>query len=294
MPTRDRPLVVGIGGLHIELRTQRPIEDIGFKAPLDLFLAHASPDLTIELDFAPVPDGVVSGAQLVFDSEGLWQLYETEDRLFILLGTIDERRLYRVATFDRRLSNGHILSDPTGRSGTLGDQLPDPLEYPLAEALMILLMAQHGGLMVHACGLERDGLGYLFVGHSGSGKTTIANLAEKRFRVLNDDRVVLRLVDGRPWMFGTPWHGESTSVSPVGVPVHRAFFIEHADSNGTSTVAPSMASAMLVSRSFPPLWSAESMVLTLSFIDDVTRQVPCRRLGFTPGPGIFDEVARCG
>jgi hypothetical protein len=276
------------------LRTQRPIDGIGFSTPLEQFVEPAAtPDLMIELEFGPIPDGVAYGARMVFDSEGLWRLYEGPDRLIILLATMDQRRVYRAGVFDRRLSRGRILSDPKGRTGAVCDLLPDPLEYPLGEALMILLLARHGGFMVHACGLERNGCGFLFVGHSGTGKTTIAELAGPRFRVLNDDRVVLRLVDGRPWMFGTPWHGESTRFSPLGAPVERVFFIEHADSHHTSPVTSSIASAAILSRGFPPLWSVSSMESTLSFIDDVVRTVPCRRLGFTPDSHLFDEVERC-
>jgi hypothetical protein len=293
-PLCEHSFVLGVGQLHIELRGHRPVDEIGFGGSLQPFVVDESPNMTIEIAFGPIDADVLGGAHRVFDSEGLWQLYETDQQLLISLRTVEEGRSYRLAIFDRQLSRGRIVSDPAGRSGAPGALLPDPLEYPLAEVLMILLLAKHGGLMVHACGLERDGQGYLFVGPSGQGKTTIARLAKGRYNVLNDDRVVLRMKDGRPWMFGTPWHGELSQVSPAGVPLQRLFFIEQADRHSAAPVRPAAASAALLSRAFPPLWSSESMAATLAFVDDVVACLQCYRLDFRPEPGLFEEVERCG
>jgi len=69
------------------------------------------------------------------------------------------------------------------------------LGYPLDQLLMILLLSEGKGLLHHGCGIEDRGLGYLFVGNSGHGKSTMAKVVvcAKAPRVLNDDRVVVRL-----------------------------------------------------------------------------------------------------
>ena len=65
----------------------------------------------------------------------------------------------------------------------------EEVEYFL-RVIYALLVFQAGGLLFHAAGIVRDGQCYLFFGHSGSGKTTVARLSSTDL-VLNDDLVVL-------------------------------------------------------------------------------------------------------
>lgn len=63
---------------------------------------------------------------------------------------------------------------------------------------LLMLLRPHGLYGLHACGLERSGVGLLIVGASGSGKTTTSlNLIREGWRYLSDDAVLLRvLTDG--------------------------------------------------------------------------------------------------
>jgi len=284
--------MLAFGGLRLGLRSEAPFRDIGFPPSLETFRTDGPADVELDLRFATPRESELAGARPVFDSEGLWQLLEGDDRLFLALRGMDDGRLFRLAAFDRGLTRGTIVSDPAGKLGARGPLLPDPLEYPLGEALTVCLLAAGRGLLVHACGLERDGRGFLLVGHSGAGKTTLARLARERFRVLNDDRVVLRLVDGVPWIHGTPWHGDCSEVSAAGAPLAGLWIINHGTSHRTFQLEPGRAAAEILARCFLPLWSAPGMAFTLSLLDDVTARVPCSRLEFTPDTGVFDEVLR--
>ncbi|HEY1013906.1 MAG TPA: hypothetical protein VGE07_14440 [Herpetosiphonaceae bacterium] len=77
-----------------------------------------------------------------------------------------------------------------------------------------LLLFDAGGLLFHAAGLERGGRGYVFWGHSGSGKTTVARVS-RGARVLNDDLVALLPVAGRWQVHATPFWNPS-QVRPAG------------------------------------------------------------------------------
>ncbi|NUM43314.1 MAG: hypothetical protein HUU38_01295 [Anaerolineales bacterium] len=70
------------------------------------------------------------------------------------------------------------------------------------------------GLLFHAAGILRGGEGYLFFGHSGAGKTTIARLSGER-AVMNDDLVLLRPEPGGWVVYGTPFYNP-TQVIPSG------------------------------------------------------------------------------
>jgi hypothetical protein len=146
--------------------------------------------------------------------------------------------------------------------------------------------------MVHSCGVDDRGRGYLFAGNSTHGKTTMARLLKDSAVILNDDRIVVRYKDDRFWMYGTPWHGEYTGVSPQGVPIGKIFFLQHSKSNSVEKINGARAASMLLARSFPPLWDSEGMKFTLNFCSELVSAVPCYRLNFKPDESVIDFV-RC-
>ena len=79
----------------------------------------------------------------------------------------------------------------------------------IAYSLAILL---HDGISVHASAVMWQGKAYLFMGKSGTGKSTHARLwlqAIAGCELLNDDNPTIRIVDGRVIAYGTPWSGKT-------------------------------------------------------------------------------------
>ena len=291
-PSRFRTSI-NVAGIGFELSSSSEMSRIGFAEVYSLFGEQAETTISIDLKFEDLPHPAVKGAREVFASESLWSLYETDESYLFLLRAMDDYcPPYRLAVVDKDLARGEIISDPAGRYGRRGDRLPDPLEYPLGEALTITLLSSGLGVMVHACGIEVDGDGYLLLGHSGCGKTTLTELFRRAgHRVLNDDRIVLKLVDGYPWIYGTPWHGDCDVVSPRGVPLKKMFVIEHASANSTR-MSIFEAVSMVLARSFSPLWSLHGMNFTMGFIQQAVEIVRPRHLGFVPQPEVVDFL-RC-
>ncbi|MCX6032228.1 MAG: hypothetical protein NT169_23415 [Chloroflexi bacterium] len=120
--------------------------------------------------------------------------------------------------------NGTVwLLDASGFSGridlaqaraalTLDSATPQVhLEYFLR--VLLALLAQHeDGLLIHAAGLLMPATGqvYLFIGCSGSGKSTVVRLSSGKGIALNDDLILVR-PEGGDWMaYGTPfWNAET-------------------------------------------------------------------------------------
>jgi hypothetical protein len=93
------------------------------------------------------------------------------------------------------------------------------------------LIAQHKGFYLHACGVNYKGEGFVFMGHSGAGKSTIAKILRGKAEILCDDRVIIKEVCGSLRLYGTWSHGEVEEVSPKGVPLRGVFFLKHAKAN---------------------------------------------------------------
>jgi hypothetical protein len=183
-----------------------------------------------------------------------------------------------------------LLVDVERRRGRLG--LPSgrargqafALEFPLDELLFQHHFCRRSAVEVHACAVEWRGRALVFCGVSGAGKTTTARLWRRRRpapAVLSDDRVVLRIVGGRPWAFGTPWHGSGRFASPVGRPVAALFFLEQAAESRASALPLPLAAAELAARAFTPPWERTSVARALDTCARLAR-VPAARLSFRP------------
>ena len=92
-------------------------------------------------------------------------------------------------------------------------------QFALNNALMVLYALATAGLdtaLFHAACVSYKGLGYLFLGKSGTGKSTHARLWLKYIEgteLFNDDNPVVRLFekDGRKFAvaYGSPWSGKT-------------------------------------------------------------------------------------
>jgi hypothetical protein len=255
------------------------------------FFCDGDPEVTIHAYYNGITKIPFCNKDKVFDSETVWSLHCVDGRGVFLLKLPISGLPYRIAVFDNDFRQGEIYSYPPETDKSLS-LFPDPLEYPLAEVLMICLLAQGRGLMIHACGIDDAGRGYLFAGNSTHGKSTMAGLWHDEATILNDDRIVLRWREGRFWMYGTPWHGDYSVVSPNGVPVEKIFFLRHADENSILRKDEISSASMLLTRCFPPLWDADGMRFTLDFCAQIAAEVPCYELGVVPDKNIIDFV-RC-
>jgi hypothetical protein len=244
-----------------------------------------------ELDIAWADDLVMPTKKASFSSGGLWSAYRTETgTAFYFSSPAVGNAPYKAAWFDPSFERGHVVLN---RAAFPKGSTVFPLEYPLDELAMMHRLALGEGVEMHALGLaDHDGSGYLFLGHSGAGKSTTARLwmAQPRVRLLSDDRIILRKHDGKFWMYGTPWHGDAGVASPERAPLSAIFLLEQAPTNDVSSLTSSKAAAELFARAFVPHYLQGGIKFTLDFLDQLTRSVPCSILRFTATVGAVEAV----
>jgi hypothetical protein len=232
------------------------------------------------------------GGERLFDSGCLWQLYAEGDLYYFRIAPSGfESPPCKVASFHREFTSGVVtLHRPFFPASPVY-----PLEYPLDELLMTNLLARGRGVEVHACGvLDAEGRGHLFLGQSGAGKSTMARLWQRQGTVLSDDRIILREVDKRLWIYGTPWHGEAEFAYPVRAPLTGLFFLRQGQSNTLTPQRSVEAVARLFACSFPPFYSRELLDFTLRFLEQVVKSIPCYELMFVPDERVVDFLLRGG
>lgn len=256
------------------------------------FLVDEGPaDVTVEVGWGDLSGA--EGGETVFDSGSVWRLYRQADRLaYRFRSAAFGDTPYKTASFDAHFTTGQVrLHRPYFEAREPGY----PLAYPLDELLIIGLLGQGRGIEIHGCGvLDRSGEGYLFVGQSGAGKTTMARLwlEEEGATILSDDRVVLRSQGDHIQMYGTPWHGEAPLASPRSVPLSRIFFLRHAARHALAPVTGVEAAAQLFASSFPPFHSPTALEFTLDLLERVVRQVPRAGLCFARDRTAIDFIRR--
>lgn len=228
----------------------------------------------------------------VFDSGSLWQLYFDNGNYLFRLKFPDSPFPYKLAYFNSDFTSGDIYMNPDYVSR---DNPVYPLEYPLDELLLMNLLSRGRGVEVHSSGIvDASGEGYLFIGQSGAGKTTMSRLWEKLegVKILSDDRIILREQDGQVWMYGTPWHGEAELASATEAVLTHVFFLRQSPRNELVRQTPTRSAARLLACGFPPFFSPDGIEYALRFYEEVTRIVPCHELGFVPDDTVVEFIRR--
>ena len=228
-----------------------------------------------------------NGAALVFDARpNRWRLYASDHRyVFEVFSTQPPHRRTHVALMSCDLRAGDVHVTPARPAWSL-----TRLMRPFGELLMVNLLGQGHGALMHALGVDDHGRGLLFVGASGAGKTTLSELyrAHGDVTVLSDERVIVTRRDGRFWLSGTPWPGGGFVVSPDTVPLREIFFLEHGPRNALLDDAPRALYGLLFQQMFLPFWNREALDFAMAFAGDLIRSLPAHRLSFVNDASVIE------
>ena len=283
----SKEFTIAIAGIGVSFLFDQDLSALSIRQRENAFLANLVEDLKLQVHQGRSPD--TKRKQKIFDSGDTWALYKCNGRYVLQddsLESASSPSTFIVLEPDLRSGEVFILHDASEIN-----PFPDPIGYPLNQVLMILLLSLGKGMLFHACGIDDNGSGYLFLGNSTDGKSTMAGLwSEKHAKVLNDDRIVVREKDGEFWMYGTPWHGDFREISPEGLVIKKIFFLRHGERNQAILHDGVEAVSMLLTRSFPPLWDKNGMTFTTGLCHHIVNKIPCYALSFTPDTKIVDFV----
>lgn len=112
------------------------------------------------------------------------------------------------------------------------------LQHAIDNTLMLLFAfatAPHSTLLFHSSTVVWQGKGYMFLGVSGTGKSTHSRLWLKNIsgtHLLNDDNPVVRIApDGHPVVYGSPWSGKTPCYKNEQHPVGAIVMLHQAPEN---------------------------------------------------------------
>lgn len=189
----------------------------------------------------------------------------------------------------------HLRLDHTFQTGSLVEApvMPEPFVradgYPLLEYCVARLLGRHDGLLIHASTAIVDDGAYVFVGHSGAGKSTMAAIAEAAgARIPTDDRTIITSSPPVPMAWGTPWHGSLVRKSPEGAPLRGLYLLRQAREDRCEPLQAGRAVKELFVRLIQPRLHPTEVENTLRILESVADRVPVMMLHFRPTPAAFE------
>jgi hypothetical protein len=252
-----------VGDLVVEVEGTGPFRG------RERFAPRAEPDLVLQASYCAEPLRPAGVATIECDT---WAAFTSGKDVSL----VSQLRHWSPPEFAR------IDVTKGSRTGTLlmrPGLTQDPLDYPLDQLLTIHLLHQRGGMLLHAACLMHRGRTFVVAGPSGAGKTTLARAAAALpgVTVLTDERVVVRLHEGRWFADGTPWVGEGSFAHPASGPLAGIFILDKSNVDRVERLSPVRAMAALLGCHFPAAWSASDED-QLKPLEELVAAVPAYRL----------------
>lgn len=150
---------------------------------------------------------------------------------------------------------------------------------------------EQSGLVLHAAGVISKGKGYVFFGHSGSGKTTTAALSLDR-TVLSDDLVIIKKRAGKFWLYGVPFRGDFVEGPRVNADAELAGIFSLVKDNEHRLAYIPQPEAIARLASCVPFVMAQPTQSTrvVEICAALTREVPVRALHFRKDSGFWEVI----
>lgn len=138
------------------------------------------------------------------------------------------------------------------------------------------------GFMLHSSAVAVDNKAYLFSARSGTGKSTHTEQWLKLFGdkacIINDDKPAIKIEDGKPFVYGTPWSGKSDLNLNLRIPLQGICILERSEHNFIEPLDKGTAIYKIMNQTLrPPIEIFMDKLLNL--LDIVISGTPIWRMG---------------
>lgn len=226
----------------------------------------------------------------IFDTQDSWSLRSDDKHFWISLSPRPQVNPLWVARFDRRVKHVDLYCRAIPQER--GDKriVDLPLVYPLDQLLLMYFLAARKGMLLHTAGMIHGGKAYLFTGASGAGKSTFSNLLAdaKSGKLLSDERMIVREIEGAMHAFGTPWAGTAGIARNGQAPLAGIFILKHGRSNHIEKLAAVDTLDRLLPLISIPWYDPDTMARIIAFTKRVIAATPGYEFSFVPDRSAVD------
>lgn len=163
-----------------------------------------------------------------------------------------------------------------------GSGLPEKVFHALRFAYLICAQ-RLGAFALHSASILYREKAWLFSGSSGAGKSTHTLLWNRRYQTpfLNGDLNLLGFEGDTPVVYGIPWCGTSGYYTTSTVPLGGITFLKQAPTDTLLPISDEDIALRTMQRLISPSWTAEMMMMNLSFAEDLRKRIPVFHLQCT-------------
>ncbi|MCK5221983.1 MAG: hypothetical protein KAR14_10415, partial [Candidatus Aminicenantes bacterium] len=156
-----------------------------------------------------------------------WAIYEKNGSwVYVSIGS-EEKKITppQIGVFKNNYSENIIFNNNKRAEMFKQGDFPTLSLSPSDQLLLAQVFAEREACYFHSSGIIYKDSGYLFMGHSGAGKSTITSYLSREVVILCDDRNIVRKTDKGITVFGSWSHGDLPEVSPNSAPLKGVFFL---------------------------------------------------------------------
>ena len=176
-----------------------------------------------------------------------------------------------------------LFSDYDWKNNYIVGQNMQNVELLIAKAFYVHALKNHI-LQCHSALIETNDSGLMFLGPSGIGKTTQAELWNK-YRdalIINGDIVFVQETPEAFLGWGTPWHGSSPYCENTSVPLKAMIVLKQSPENSIRELTGFEKVTAVSNNVFYPRWLENGMELCLETLDHLLSRIPVYELSCRP------------
>ena len=186
-----------------------------------------------------------------------------------------------------------LLIDEDATTGELfpkGSRNAGAIQYQLCTALMVMFTykaATRGTLLMHSSVIRHDGMANMFLGTSGTGKSTHSRLWLENIEgcdLVNDDNPAIKISeDGKnATVYGTPWSGKTPCYRNISVPLRSIVRLSQAPQNSIKDISGLEAFITIISSASAIRWDRKVMDGITKTAEKVANCTRCCQMGCLP------------
>lgn len=197
----------------------------------------------------------------------------------------DDLEIYWLDNVNTFLSynNTVLLSNFNWKNNYIIFSREEDLEFMLSKIFYTHAVQRHM-IQLHSSLIDYYGHGLMFLGPSGIGKTTQAELWNqyRNALIINGDIVFVQETEEAFLGWGTPWHGSSPYCENTNVPVEALIILKQAPENSIRKLEGFEKVTAVSNSVFYPRWLENGMELCLETLDHLLSKLPVYELSCRP------------